>query len=190
MNRTDPVLVSLNKTRLFDPTLNFLGTNDHPGDYRSSGCTACHVLYANDRSPVHAGPYAKFGNRGTAGNNPDPTIPKDEPGHPIEHRFRTGVPTSQCMVCHVHPGTNVMNSYIGYMWYDEETDGRFMYPAKQKNPTSEELIRVMLRNPNESAARGHLDALIDPLATRRVLAFAFEAATAYRHRQHLPMEML
>src|SRR2546423_7582377 len=24
-NRTDPVLVSLNKTRLFDPTLNFLG---------------------------------------------------------------------------------------------------------------------------------------------------------------------
>jgi hypothetical protein len=40
-NRTDPVLVSATKTRLFDPTLNFLGTNDNPGDYRSSGCSAC-----------------------------------------------------------------------------------------------------------------------------------------------------
>ena len=57
-NRTDPVFVGLQKTRLLDPTLNFLGTNDHPGDYRSSGCTACHVVYANDRSPVHSGPYA------------------------------------------------------------------------------------------------------------------------------------
>ena len=55
-NRTDPVFVSLTKTRLLDPTLNFLGTNDHPGDYRSSGCTACHVVYANDRSKVHSGP--------------------------------------------------------------------------------------------------------------------------------------
>ncbi|HUR54555.1 MAG TPA: hypothetical protein VMZ71_10510, partial [Gemmataceae bacterium] len=62
-NRTDPVLVSLNKTRLFDPTFNFMGTNDHAGDYRSSGCTACHVVYANDRSPVHAGLMgARFGN--------------------------------------------------------------------------------------------------------------------------------
>ncbi|MEO2091974.1 MAG: hypothetical protein ABGY75_21175, partial [Gemmataceae bacterium] len=29
-NRTDPVFLGLTKTRLFDPTLNFLGTNDHP----------------------------------------------------------------------------------------------------------------------------------------------------------------
>src|SRR5215510_2551611 len=31
--RTDPVFLGLQKTRLLDPTLNFLGTNDHPGDY-------------------------------------------------------------------------------------------------------------------------------------------------------------
>jgi hypothetical protein len=42
--RTDPVFLGVQKTRLLDPTLNFLGTNDHPGDYRSSGCTACHVI--------------------------------------------------------------------------------------------------------------------------------------------------
>jgi acetyl-CoA carboxylase carboxyltransferase component len=41
-----------------------------------------------------------------------------------------------------------------------------------------------------AAARGHVDALIDPLKTRGVLAFAFDAATAYPHRVPLPMETL
>ena len=66
---------------------------------------------------------------------PDPTIPHDEPGHPIEHKFATAaIPTSQCIVCHIHPGTNVLNSYLGYMWWDEETDGELMYPPQQKHP--------------------------------------------------------
>src|SRR5436190_5276637 len=83
--RFDPVLLNLQKTRLNDPHLSFLGTNDHPGDYRSSGCSACHVIYANDRANIHSGIYAKFGNRGHSAGT-DPTIPKDEPGHPIVHR--------------------------------------------------------------------------------------------------------
>jgi 3-methylcrotonyl-CoA carboxylase beta subunit len=41
-----------------------------------------------------------------------------------------------------------------------------------------------------AAARGHVDAILDPLETRRVLELAFEAATAYRHQEHLPIEML
>ena len=41
-----------------------------------------------------------------------------------------------------------------------------------------------------AAARGHVDAVIDPLETRQVLIFAFEAATAYKHREHLPIETL
>lgn len=49
---SSPVL-NLHKTRLNDPQLSFLGTNDQPGDYRSSGCTACHTVYANDRSPFN-----------------------------------------------------------------------------------------------------------------------------------------
>ncbi len=52
--RTDPVFLGLQKTRLLDPMLSFPGTNDQPGDYRGSGCTACHVIYANDRSPEHS----------------------------------------------------------------------------------------------------------------------------------------
>ena len=153
-NRTDPVFIALQKTRLLDPTLNFLGTNDHPGDYRSSGCTACHVIYANDRSPVNSGPYALFGHQGLS-FQADPTIPRTERGHPIEHQFVTGIPTSQCIVCHIHPGTGVLNTYTGYMWWDEETDGELMYPQKEKSPTAEEFTQSMMSNPDETAARGN-----------------------------------
>src|SRR5258706_8657290 len=38
--RTDPVFLGLQKTRLLDPILSMPGTNDHPRDYRQSGCTA------------------------------------------------------------------------------------------------------------------------------------------------------
>ena len=152
-NRTDPVFVSLLRTRLFDPTLNFLGTNDHPGDYRSSGCTACHVIYANDLSRVNNGPYARYGHQGLS-FNADPMFPRQESGHPIQHKFTSAIPSSQCIVCHVHPGTNVMNSYLGYMWWDEETDGQFMYPRQQKDPTSEESVRAAMNNPDEASARG------------------------------------
>jgi hypothetical protein len=161
-NRTDPVFIGLAKTRLLDPTLNFLGTNDHAGDYRSSGCSACHVLYANDRDATASGFLAKYGNRGTAAAERDewvkyidPMIPKDQPGHPIQHKFELRMPTSQCMVCHVHPGTNVLNSYLGYMWWDNETDGELMYPHEQKHLTAEDYIRATEFNPNEAAARGH-----------------------------------
>ena len=160
--RTDPVFIGLQKTRLLDPTLNFLGTNDHPGDYRSSGCTACHVIYANDRSPVHSGPYCGYGNRGQAAAETsgfvasvDPTIPKGESGHPIAHRFTRTIPTSQCIVCHIHPGTNVMNSFLGYTWWDEETDGEFMYPQYQKELTAEQFIQSEMSNPDDAAARGN-----------------------------------
>ena len=41
-----------------------------------------------------------------------------------------------------------------------------------------------------AAARGHVDAILDPLETRRVLEFAFEAATASGHREHMALETL
>ena len=37
--RTDPVFLGLQKTRLVDPVMSLPGTNDHPGDYRASGCS-------------------------------------------------------------------------------------------------------------------------------------------------------
>lgn len=151
--RTDPVVLGLQKTRLFDPLLSFPGTNDQPGDYRNSGCTGCHVVYANDNSPDHSGPYSVYGHSGFTATV-DPTIPKNEPGHPIRHEFTRSIPSSQCMVCHVHPGTNMETTYFGYTWWDNEVDGEEMYPARQRNPSPKEQYQIQLRNPERSAQKG------------------------------------
>ncbi len=153
LNRTDPVVLGLQKTRLMDPLLHMPGTNDHPGDYRASGCTACHVVYANDRSPAHSGPYARFGNGGMSVTS-DPTIPRDEAGHPIRHRLTRSIPSSQCMVCHMHPGTNMLTTYFGYTWWDNETDGNHMYPVHERNLSAEEIDRIERANPEGSAVKG------------------------------------
>ncbi len=157
-------VLNIHKTRLNDPHLSFLGTNDHPGDYRSSGCTGCHVVYANDRDPVHAGPYAKFGHDGGYHGN-DPTIPRNEPGHPIEHRLTRAIPTSQCIVCHMHQPNSFVNTYLGYQMWDYETDGQLLWPAEQRYqtvdkatplnvPDMEPIHTSLSHNPEEAAARG------------------------------------
>ena len=151
--RTDPVFLGLQKTRLVDPVLSLPGTNDHPGDYRGSGCTACHVIYANDRDAAHSGAYAQFGHSGFSASS-DPTIAKNESGHPIKHAFTRAIPSSQCMVCHVHPGTNMVTTYFGLTWWDNEIDGDKMYPKEQRNPTEEQRYESYLRNPEGAAARG------------------------------------
>ena len=151
--RTDPVFLGLQKTRLLDPLLSFPGTNDQPGDYRASGCSACHVVYANDRSAQRSAQYAPFGNRGFSATN-DPTIPREESGHPIRHEFTRSIPSSQCMVCHIHPGTNMLTTYFGYTWWDNESDGEAMYPKEQRNPSERQKFEVSQRNPEGAAARG------------------------------------
>ena len=67
-----PVL-NIHKTRLNDPYMWFMGTNDQPGDYRHSGCAGCHVVYANDREPRHSLTYAQYGRDGQTATV-DPTI--------------------------------------------------------------------------------------------------------------------
>ncbi|NMW30504.1 hypothetical protein HKD42_00290 [Altererythrobacter sp. RZ02] len=88
-----PVL-NIHKTRLNDPFMWFMGTNDQPGDYRHSGCAACHVVYANDREPRHSLTYAKYGRDGQTATV-DPTIsgkmePKDGYGHGDDHGEKAG----------------------------------------------------------------------------------------------------
>ena len=151
--RTDPVFLGLQKTRLLDPTLNFFGTNDHPGDFRSSGCSACHVIYANDRDPSHSAFYHTAGNMGRS-QTADINIPKDESGHPLKHQFTIQIPTSQCMVCHMHPGTNMVATYLGLTWWDNESDGDKMYPSVQHNPLPEEERQKLNSNPEGASLRG------------------------------------
>jgi hypothetical protein len=153
LNRTDPIILGAQKTRLVDPLLSMLGTNDHPGDYRSSGCTACHVVYANDRSRSDSGPYAPFGNRGLS-QTTDPMIKKDEPGHPLRHEFTESIPSAQCMTCHMHPGTSMVSTYLGFTWWDNEADGTLMYPRQSKTLGASERAEIERANPEGAALRG------------------------------------
>jgi hypothetical protein len=146
-------LINVTKTRLNDPHLWFLGTNEQPGDYRSSGCTGCHTIYTNDRDPRHAGPYAKLGHDGTT-QTIDPTIAKNESGHPVKHEFTRAIPSSQCMVCHMHQPNVFVNSYYGYIMWDYESDAPHMWPEKQRYPTDSEMREILDRNPEEAAVRG------------------------------------
>ena len=82
------------------------------GDWRGTGCSACHMPYSNE------GYYE--------GN--DPTIPKDEPGHVLVHTIQatrespvtvgdttyTGIPVETCNSCH-NRGKRIGVSYEGIM---------------------------------------------------------------------------
>ncbi|MGH8372738.1 MAG: hypothetical protein ACRETO_08400 [Gammaproteobacteria bacterium] len=153
-NRIAISLLNLYKTRLNDPSMWFLGTNDQPGDYRSSGCSACHVVYANDADPVDSGPYARYGHWGQSASV-DPTISHNHPAHPLFHKFTLSIPTSQCMVCHMHQPNMFMNSYLGYTMWDYEADAPAMWPKQQHNPTPEETRRVNDRDPEGAVMRGN-----------------------------------
>ena len=148
-----PVL-NIHKSRLNDPHLWFLGTNENPGDFRSSGCTACHVIYANDRDPRHSSVYAKFGNEGFS-QQADPTIPKNEPGHPLKHEFTRQIPSSQCMICHMHQPNMFINTMLGYIMWDYEPDAATMFPAEARHPTDSQIRAINKRNPEEAAIRGN-----------------------------------
>lgn len=152
-NRVAIPVLNLTKTRLNDPHMWFLGTNDQPGDYRSSGCSGCHVIYANDADPRHSGPYAQYGHWGES-QSADPTIPRDERGHPLRHEFTRKVPTAMCMTCHMHQPNLFINTYLGYTMWDYESDAAMMWPEEQQYPDAHTIRQVNERNPNAAAPRG------------------------------------
>ncbi|MCG8614764.1 MAG: hypothetical protein MI802_01000 [Desulfobacterales bacterium] len=73
------------------------------GDYRGSGCSACHMPYGNE------GFY----------QGRDQSIPKDEPGHILRHRIAGnrktgGIPVETCNTCH-NRGKRIGVSFSGLM---------------------------------------------------------------------------
>ncbi len=68
--------------------LQTFGTNDSAGSYRSSGCTACHMVYADDG----------------LSESRDPMIAKSFPSHPVTHQLTTAIPVEQCAHCHFQGG--------------------------------------------------------------------------------------
>jgi hypothetical protein len=164
-------ILNIHKTRLNDPYMWFMGTNDQPGDYRHSGCAGCHVVYANDREPRHSLTWAAAGRDGQT-QTVDPTIAgRTESGHPVEHAFTRSIPTAQCMTCHMHQPNIFLNSFLGYTMWDYEADADLMWPGPEnrlpaRNPAEEASFRhqhypnatqtldVLDRNPEGAAPRG------------------------------------
>lgn len=170
-------ILNIHKSRLNDPFMWFLGTNDQPGDYRSSGCSGCHVIYANDREPTHSLTYAPFGRDGQT-ITVDPTIAGKlvparpaqageadvihtatgpmvrESGHPLQHVFSRSIPSSQCMNCHMHQPNVFVNTYYGNTMWDYEADAPLMWPKQQAYPTAAQVRAINDRNPEAAAARG------------------------------------
>jgi hypothetical protein len=146
-------ILNITKTRLNDPTMWFLGTDDNPGDYRSSGCAGCHVVYANDRDIQEGGPYAQYGNDGTSFTI-DPTIPKGVTGLPLHHVMTTAIPTSQCMICHMHQPNLFLNSMLGYTMWDYETAAPFMWPKHQHALRGKAMRAALDRDPEGAVVRG------------------------------------
>lgn len=77
--------------------LHDFGENRFPGDFRSSGCTGCHMTYADDGLSQSA----------------DPTINKFTAPHPRKHELTLSPPTEQCTHCH-YRGGRIGISYQGY----------------------------------------------------------------------------
>ncbi|RMD98878.1 MAG: hypothetical protein D6812_12685, partial [Deltaproteobacteria bacterium] len=67
-----------------------------PGEYRSYGCAACHIPYAYDG----------------LSQSLDPTIPADQPGHPIQHQITRKLGTEVCARCH-YRGARIGLSFQG-----------------------------------------------------------------------------
>ncbi|MDH3768891.1 MAG: hypothetical protein OES99_10625, partial [Gammaproteobacteria bacterium] len=113
----------------------------------------CHVVYANDRDPRHSRQYAQYGHTGRT-QTVDPTISREESGHPLKHAFTTAIPTSQCIVCHMHQPNIFVNSYLGFTMWDYESDAPHMWPKEQQYPDAHETRETLDRNPEGAAPRG------------------------------------
>jgi hypothetical protein len=76
--------------------------HERDGDYRGSGCVACHMVYS-DNGTYEGG---------------DKAIPKDQKDRPKIHRITNKIPEYQCIHCHNRGGRTGV-SFIGTM----ESDG-------------------------------------------------------------------
>ncbi len=72
------------------------GNNDARGDFRSSGCAGCHMVYTDDGLSESA----------------DPVVNKDDPPHPQTHVLTTAIPDNQCEHCH-YRGNRIGTMYRG-----------------------------------------------------------------------------
>ncbi len=85
-----------------------------------------------------------------------PDDPEGRARPPDPAQFTSAIPSSQCVVCHMHPGTNVVNTYYGTTWWDNETDGERFVSARAEEAlaASEQRRRSRRRTRGRAALRG------------------------------------
>src|SRR6185503_10848017 len=72
----------------------------------------------------------------------------------IRHEFTRAIPSSQCMVCHMHQPNSFVNTYYGMQMWDYESDGEEMYPREQRRLSSRQMFEELDSNPEEAVLRG------------------------------------
>ncbi|MDI6744101.1 MAG: hypothetical protein QMD07_01875 [Thermodesulfovibrionales bacterium] len=89
------------------------------GDYRATGCAACHMVYGNDgKTKTGDKAILSAANQTPAKIDVSGMHPSTKRGYPIVHKFTSAVPTMQCARC--HSGNRSGTEYLGIAEHDYE----------------------------------------------------------------------
>ncbi len=80
------------------------------GNFRATGCAACHMPYAEDGKSA----------------SKDPAIPREKVGRPIRHELTKAIPITQCATCH-NGGSRAAMNFRGMMEAPPEGRETFQY---------------------------------------------------------------
>ncbi len=89
------------------------------GDYRATGCAACHMVYANDGRTMTGDKAIQEALSKRSGKLDISGIgPNAKRGYPLVHKFTTAIPTVQCVRC--HSGNRTGTDFLGMAEHDYE----------------------------------------------------------------------
>jgi 3-methylcrotonyl-CoA carboxylase beta subunit len=107
-------------------------------------------------------------------------------GQGFDPNFTFGWPTARIGVME---GDSAVQAIYGPELDKLQTDGQPVPPELADKIARTRADYERWLDARYAAARGHVDALIDPLATRRVLELAFDLACAAPSTEHLPIQL-
>ena len=105
-----PVL-NIHKTRLNDPFMWFMGTNDQPGDYRTFGLRRLPRRLRQRPRAAPFRPLRRVRPRRADADQADPDHPQGRARPPAPPRLHPRDPDRQCMICHMHQPNIFLNTY-------------------------------------------------------------------------------
>lgn len=86
------------------------------GEYRATGCAACHMIYANDGKSISGDKAIQQTQAANLKEKGDHSGMIGKRGYPMKHRLTTAIPTVQCVRC--HSGNRVGTEYVGLFEHD------------------------------------------------------------------------